>query len=167
MKRHLTIVLLFVAVSLTAEAQNIASFKARLAAPAQLDSLTTTSATVRITEHGDAAAIVEAEKRNEVVSGFRIVVFMSNSQSARQDATTARENCQLLFPAERSYLIYENPYFKVTLGNCTSQEEAIILLGRVRSSFPKAFIMRENIPVAELRSVEPEIVVPATAPTIE
>ena len=158
MKRLLTIVLLFVAVSLTAEAQNIASFKARLAAPAQLDSLTTTSATVRITEHGDAAAIVEAEKRNEVVSGFRIVVFMSNSQSARQDATTARENCQLLFPAERSYLIY---------GNCTSQEEAIILLGRVRSSFPKAFIMRENIPVAELRSVEPEIVVPATAPTIE
>lgn len=166
MKRLLTLALLFAAATLAAEAQDIASFKGRLAT-AQIDSLNTTTATVQITEHGDAAAIVAGEKRAEVISGFRIVVFMSNTQSARQDAITARENCQLLFPAERSYLIYENPYFKVTLGNCTSQEEAIILLGRVRSSFPKAFIMRENIPVAELRRVEPEVAAPTTTPTIE
>ena len=74
---------------------------------------------------------------------------MSNSQSARRDAVTAQENFSSLFPQEQSYLTYENPYFKVAVGNCTTQEEAIILLGRVRGSFPKAFIMRESIDIGE------------------
>lgn len=153
-KIRMALLLLLASTAIASEAQNIASFKASLAAPAQLDSLNSVSATVRISEKGDAAAIIAGESSPESISGFRIVVFMSNTQSARQDAITARENCLLLYPAERSYLIYENPYFKVTLGNCSSQEEAIILLNRVRSTFPKAFIMRENIPVAEFRKVE-------------
>jgi hypothetical protein len=49
-----------------------------------------------------------------------------------------------------TYVTYDNPYFKVTAGNCTSQEEALILLERIKPTFPKAFIMRENIPLEEL-----------------
>lgn len=127
------------------------NIKERLAAPAQRDSLTIVNETVQITEQGDAATIVSnnLQVAQKVVNGYRIVIFMSNSQSARRDAVAAQENFSLLFPQEQSYLSYENPYFKVAVGNCTSQEEAIILLGRLRSSFPKAFIMRENINMGE------------------
>jgi hypothetical protein len=127
------------------------SIKEQLSAPAQLDSLTTISQTVQISEHGDAATIVGAnlEATPKSVNGYRIVIFMSNSQSARRDAVAAQENVALLFPQERTYLTYENPYFKVAVGNCTTQEEAIILLGRLRHTFPKAFIMRESIEVGE------------------
>ena len=127
------------------------NIKERLAAPAQRDSLTIVNETVQVTEQGDAATIVSnnLEVAQKAVNGYRIVIFMSNSQSARRDAVAAQENFSLLFPQEQSYLSYENPYFKVAVGNCTSQEEAIILLGRLRSSFPKAFIMRENINVGE------------------
>ena len=65
------------------------------------------------------------------------------------DALLAQENFSQLFPEEQTYLTYENPYFKVAVGNCVSQEEAIVLLGRVRRSFPKAFMMRENIDIGE------------------
>lgn len=127
------------------------SIKERLSAPAQIDSLTTISQTVQISEHGDAATIVggNLEVAPKVVNGYRIVIFMSNTQTARRDALAAQENFSLLFPQEQTYLTYENPYFKVAVGNCTTQEEAIILLGRLRHSFPKAFIMRENINVGE------------------
>ena len=127
------------------------SIKERLIAPAQRDSLTVVSQTVQIAEHGDAAAIVSGnlEVAPKVVNGYRIVIFMSNSQSARRDAVAAQENFSTLFPQERTYLTYENPYFKVAVGNCTTQEEAITLLGRLRHTFPKAFIMRENIEVGE------------------
>ena len=127
------------------------NIKERLAAPAQRDSLTIVNETVQVTEQGDAATIVSnnLQVAQKVVNGYRIVIFMSNSQSARRDAVAAQENFSLLFPQEQSYLSYENPYFKVAVGNCTSQEEAIILLGRLRSSFPKAFIMRENINMGE------------------
>ena len=127
------------------------NIKERLAAPAQRDSLTIVNETVQVTEQGDAATIVSnnLQVAQKAVNGYRIVIFMSNSQSARRDAVAAQENFSLLFPQEQSYLSYENPYFKVAIGNCTSQEEAIILLGRLRGTFPKAFIMRENINMGE------------------
>lgn len=145
--------------ALTASAQDIVpqdvaprkNIKERLAQPAQRDSLTVVSETVQIAEQGDAATIIEQslEVAPKAVSGYRIVIFMSNTQSARRDAVAAQENFATLFPQEQSYLTYENPYFKVAVGNCTSQEEAIILLGRIRHTFPKAFIMRENIATSE------------------
>ncbi len=127
------------------------SIKERLALPAERDSLTMVNATVHIEEQGDAAVIVNKNLRASVkaVRGYRIVIFMSNTQTARRDAVAAQENFLALFPQEQSYLTYENPYFKVAVGNCTSHEEAMILLGRLRGTFPKAFIMRENIEMTE------------------
>ena len=125
--------------------------KEHLSSPVKCDSLTTFHQTVQIVEQGDAATIVEKNLKAEskAVNGYRIVIFMSNTQTARRDAMAIQENFTTLFPKEQSYMTYENPYFKVAVGNCTTQEEAMILLGRLRGSFPKAFIMRENINVGE------------------
>ena len=157
MKYILTILALATTLSLSAQVitpQEVAprkDIKEQLASPAKRDSLTTIYETVQITEKGDAATIVEKGLKvaPKGVSGYRIVIFMSNSQTARRDAVAAQENFTTLFPQEQSYLSYENPYFKVAVGNCTTKEEAIILLGRLRGSFPKAFIMRENIAATE------------------
>lgn len=127
------------------------NIKERLASPAQRDSLTVVNEVVRVSEQGDAAAIVNKnlQVESKAVNGYRIVIFMSNTQMARRDALAAQENFAQLFPQQPSYITYENPYFKVAVGNCTSHEEAMILLGRLRSIFPKAFIMRENIEMSE------------------
>ena len=158
------LILLTLALTLTSSAQDVVpqevvsqevtprkSIKERLVMPAQRDSLTIINETVTIAEQGDAATIIEKSLNAtaNVVNGYRIVIFMSNSQTARRDAVMAQENFSALFPQEQSYLTYENPYFKVAVGNCASQEEAIILLGRLRSTFPKAFIMRESIEIGE------------------
>ncbi|MBP3550340.1 MAG: hypothetical protein J6J57_01690 [Alistipes sp.] len=159
MKYLFTILATIFAISASAQniqpqEQEVASpkkIKERLALPAQRDSLTVVSETVQIVEHGDAATIVEQhiDATSKAVNGYRIVIFMSNAQTARRDAVLAQENFAQLFPQERSYLSYENPYFKVAVGNCTTQEEAMILLGRLRGTFPKAFIMRESIAIGE------------------
>ena len=142
-------VLLFFAAS----AQNLTTFKSRLGAPVQIDSLTTVRSTVQVTEHGDAAQIITraaSTVRPQSVNGYRIMLFMSNSQSARTDAFAACDSLAGRMPSLPTYVTYDNPYFKVTAGNCTSQEEALILLERIKPTFPKAFIMRENIPLEEL-----------------
>ena len=133
------------------EPKSRSEIKSHLANPVRVDSVTVVTETVQVREVGDAATIVEQNLRQEpkAVSGYRIVIFMSNSQTARRDAVAAQENFAALFPDEQSYLSYENPYFKVTVGNCTSQDEAIILLGRLRHTFPKAFIVRESINISE------------------
>lgn len=147
-----TLPILLVLLSATAAAQDIPSFRRHLAEPVRIDSLRTEYNTVRVEECGDAADIIARSEhsRRKSVNGYRIVIFMSNAQTARTEALAARESFEAMYPGERSYVTYENPYFKVAVGNCTSQEEAIVLMERIRSSFPKAFLMRETIPAAEL-----------------
>ena len=134
-------------------AQNLRTFKEYLAAPVQVDSLTVIRSTAEVTEYDDAADITSrvAPNRATSVNGYRIMLFMSNSQSARAEAFAACDSLAVRMPNLKIYVTYDNPYFKVAAGNCTTQEEALILLERIKPSFPKAFIMRENIPLEELK----------------
>lgn len=139
-----------------ADAQNIDAFRRRLNTPVQGDSHFE-PATVRISEQGDVAAVTRAAERRspQTVQGYRIVVFMSNAQSARAEAFAARDAFASRFPDEKCYVTYENLYFKVTAGNCAAEEDALVLLHRVSGEFPKAFKTRENIPVAEFTTPRP------------
>ncbi len=152
MKPALSIFLITLLCTASVAAQDIPTFRRRLAEPVRLDSLRTEYNTVRIEECGDAANIIAQSEhsRRKSVNGYRIVIFMGNSQTARSEALAARDSFEKMYPDERSYVTYENPYFKVAIGNCTSQEEAIILMEHLRPSFPKAFLMREVIPASEL-----------------
>lgn len=136
-----------------AVAQNVNAFKQKLARPQQVDSLTYAKNTVEVTEAQDVSQIVTAaaSQVRPKVSGFRIVIFMSNAQNARQAALSAKDTFASEFPNQKSYLSYENPYFKVAVGNCLTQEEAIVLLNRVKSAYPKAFIMREELPLDAIK----------------
>jgi hypothetical protein len=149
MKKSLTIAALLLAFAVSA--QNIETYKQRLAAPVQVDSLTTINTTVLVTEHNDAEQIIarSSNRAQANINGYRIMLFMSNSHNARTEAFAACDSLAVKLPEQKSYVTYDNPYFKVTTGNCTSQEEALVLLERIKPHFPKAFIMRESIPVAE------------------
>ena len=151
MKKLLIAISLFAAFAVSA--QNLRTFKEHLASPVQVDSLTTIRSTVEVTEHGDAAQITGrvAPNRATSVNGYRIMLLMSNSQSARADAFAACDSLAVRMPQLKTYVTYDNPYFKVAAGNCTTQEEALILLERIKPTFPKAFIMRESIPMEELK----------------
>ena len=94
-----------------------------------------------------AAAQDIASFRRRLSEPVRIDSLRTEYNTVR---VAARESFETMYPDERSYVTYENPYFKVAVGNCTSQEEAIILMERIRPTFPKAFLMRETIPASEL-----------------
>ena len=49
------------------------------------------------------------------------------------------------FPGTKVYMVYESPWFSVSVGNCLSAEEAVILKGRVAQTFPKAFLKNETL----------------------
>ena len=151
MKRVLIVIFILAAVAVSA--QNLRTFKEHLSSPVQIDSLTTIRTTVEVTEHDDAAQITARVATNHPtsVNGFRIMLFMSNSQTARADAFAACDSLALRMPSLKTYVTYDNPYFKVAAGNCTTQAEALLLLEKIKPSFPKAFIMRESIPMAEVK----------------
>lgn len=151
-----------------AMAQNIDAMVSRL------DVLSMSGNRVRVTEDVDtrsAVDIVEAQRRSKVVSGFRIVIYSDNGQYAGDNAEKELRNFRSMFPYINAYLVYESPYFKVSVGDCLSMEEAQMLMAQLTPHYPKAFPKRENIRFEELygarREVRDTLVNTATKPIVE
>ncbi len=104
-----------------------------------------------ITEHGTAAGAVRAMQGRHSqtkVLGYRVRIFFDNSQNARGQANAAMSRFKEIYPDIPAYLVYENPYFKVTVGNCLTEDEARILLGKIQGTFNRAFPIQEEIPLS-------------------
>jgi hypothetical protein len=149
-------------------AQNIDAMVSRL------DGLSMSGNRVRVTEDVDtrsAVDIVEAQRRSKVVSGFRIVIYSDNGQYAGDNAEKELRSFRSMFPYINAYLVYESPYFKVSVGDCLSMEEAQMLMAQLTPHYPKAFPKRENIRFEELygarREVRDTLVNTTTVPIVE
>ncbi|MFI3281462.1 MAG: hypothetical protein R3Y44_05775 [Rikenellaceae bacterium] len=81
--------------------------------------------------------------------GYRIGIFFDNGQDARSKATEAKKAFEDSFPTQPVYMVYESPYYKVSAGNCLTEEEAIMLFERVRKVFPSAYVMREKMKITD------------------
>jgi hypothetical protein len=79
------------------------------------------------------------------ISGYRVRIFFDNKQSARVESEKTLKKFESMFHDVFAYRTYSNPYFKVTVGDCRTKSEAMALLGRIRSVFPSAFVVKENI----------------------
>lgn len=152
--RYLTLILTFV-LTVTACAvsgQSLDAFKQHLAQPTTGSSLRG-PARVVVTEHGDASrAVANASRDAQRLSykGHRVCIFFDNGPDARSGAIAAKQLFEETYPGIRVYMVYESPWFSVSVGNCLTTEEAIILKGRVSATFPKAFLKNEVISAADL-----------------
>ncbi len=77
--------------------------------------------------------------------GYRIGLFFNNSATARSEAMGVMQLCDSLLTDLVATMSYDNPYFKVSVGYCTTQEEAVMMLHRVQRVFPRAYLMRESV----------------------
>jgi len=113
----------------------------------QSDPITGTSVTVN--EHGSAASATNSSPvyPEKKIRGYRVRIFFDNGQDARVRSNTVLEQFRNNFPDIPVYWSYDNPYFKVTVGDCLTSEEAIVIWGRVKNVYDKAFVVREDIPL--------------------
>ena len=103
---------------------------------------------VRVVEHGSAAQIVRemrSQKRGTVITVSRVRIFFDNSQNARARASAVVSRFKDLYPDIPVYVGYKSPSWKVTVGNCLTPEEVIILQGRIQRDFDIAFLVKEEI----------------------
>ena len=105
---------------------------------------------VEVVEHGPAASAVRSAARPDggKIRGYRVRIFFDNSQSARTQAQQTMARFREIYPSIPVYMDYDDPYFKVTVGNCITYEEAVILCGKIKDSFELAFPIRVEIPLS-------------------
>ena len=149
-KQLMVSILAVVACIGSATAQNISTMRS------MLEMRTLSGSKISIVEDSstkEAVMAVEAVESPKRVLGYRVVLFYDNAQYAQDRAQNILEQFNKEYPEINAYLVYEKPYFKVSVGDCLTTEEALMLRHKIIKSYPNAFMRRDNIKFAELGHV--------------
>lgn len=100
--------------------------------------------------HADVrlALVVKKPVSNKIfigkVRGFRVQIYNGND---RKKASQAKVDFMRQFPGVRSYLVYNNPQFRVRVGDFTSRKGAMDLYNKVSGTFNPCMIVPDLVNV--------------------
>jgi hypothetical protein len=90
---------------------------------------------------------IETNKAANGIQGFRVQVFFGSERKPAQDAKTKMLQ---LMPDEEVYLIYQQPYFKVRVGDYRTRLEAEAAYRKLMHEFDKVFVIPDKINLPKL-----------------
>lgn len=89
-------------------------------------------------------------QKNNTIEGFRIRIYRDNRSNSRKRSQEIVEEFTEQFPNMPCYRTYDNPYFKVAVGDFRTKDDALRFFNRVKKNFPRAFIISEEINLPSL-----------------
>lgn len=89
-----------------------------------------------------AEKYVEYNRKREFSEGYRIQVTYTN---VRDEVYQSKGAMYKQFPELASYVEYEQPYFKLRIGDFKTRLEATYYLQQVITLYPGAFIVKDKI----------------------
>ncbi len=89
--------------------------------------------------------------KNPGMQGFRIRVFFELGQNARRNSEESMRVFMEKYPGVKVYQSYDNPYWKISVGDFRSRESAQKFYQQLLTDYPKAFIIPDwvNFPSLE------------------
>lgn len=91
-----------------------------------------------------AMSQIEANAKT-LTDGYRIRIFFDNKQDARNASLDSEMRFRKLFPGYNTYRTFQNPFFKVTVGDFRTKVDAQKALQKIIKVFPSAFIVKEKM----------------------
>jgi hypothetical protein len=82
------------------------------------------------------------------VRGFRVQIYNGND---RKKASQAKLDFMRTFPGVRSYLVYNNPQFRVRVGDFKSRKEAMDLYNKASARFNPCMIVPDVVNINTVR----------------
>ncbi len=79
------------------------------------------------------------------VPGYRIRIYSGSGLGAKEEQQRIRARFLSLYPEIDAYHRYDEPYFKVYVGDCRTMSEAIRLKDTIEDDFPNLFIVPDQI----------------------
>lgn len=90
---------------------------------------------------------IEQNKALNGIQGYRIQLFFGSERKLAQEAKT---KCLQLMPEEEVYLLYQQPYFKVRVGDFRTRIDAEAVYRKLLPTFEKCFIVPDKINLPKL-----------------
>ena len=99
---------------------------------------------------GDEAATqmverhVELNQRVKTIPGYRVQIASFSGTNSKTSAFNLRENFITDYPTVRAYIVFDEPNFKVKVGDFRTRLEAYAFLQQIKEVY-KGYIIRDNI----------------------
>jgi hypothetical protein len=90
------------------------------------------------------------------VNGFRINIFFQSGNHSRGSAMATQSAFAERFPDMKSYVNFEEPYFRVNVGNFRTRLEANAALENLRLVYPQANVVRDVLNLKDLLGIVPD-----------
>lgn len=79
------------------------------------------------------------------MQGFRIRLFFDLGQNSRTASEEVMNEFMLNYPGITVYRSFDSPYYKVSVGDYRTRDEALKFFKTIEKKYPKAFIVPEWI----------------------
>lgn len=87
---------------------------------------------------------IELNERVRTMPGYRIQVASLSGTSSKNMAFEMKDRIREIYPGIEAYVVFDEPNFKVKVGDFRTRLEAYVFLQRIRNDFPGT-IIKDNI----------------------
>lgn len=91
-------------------------------------------------------AMTEQVEKNKArkTQVYRVRIYFDNSKDARTVSQQIVDTFSVYHPGVPVFRSYDNPYFKVTVGEFRAKSDAMRFLEAIRKEYPTVFLVRES-----------------------
>lgn len=90
-------------------------------------------------------------ENNPGLNGFRIQIFFDSGNQSKQNALDAKTKFEERKIDEDVYILFEDPYYKVRIGDFRTKVEAEGFLKSISNIYPEGFVVPDYINFPKLR----------------
>jgi len=80
----------------------------------------------------------------ESISGFRIQIYFDSGNNSKSRAVSVMNEFKAKYPGMGAYLVFQEPNYKIRVGNFRSRMDAQRFLVKISEQFSDAFIVKDN-----------------------
>jgi hypothetical protein len=87
---------------------------------------------------------VEFNNRVKTIPGFRVQIASFSGANSKNSAFSLRDRFVIDYPAVQAYIVFDEPNFKVKVGDFRTRLEAYAFLQQIKEVY-KGYIIKDNI----------------------
>lgn len=96
----------------------------------------------------------KAFEKGPQIDGYRIQLIARSGNNSKKDANDVKATFLAKYPEVPAYVLYQQPNFKVRVGDFRDRFAAYRFYKELKADFPAAFIVRDEIAFPPLREEE-------------
>jgi hypothetical protein len=99
---------------------------------------------------------IENNRAKNKIEGFRVEIFFSSDFDAKEKALRKKKEFLSVYPDNTVHVKYISPNFRVRVGDFRTKNEALKLYREIRTNYPVAFIVADEIDFPMMKPLQNE-----------